>query len=125
MDVLVADLNAKEDSNFRLFGYVGQVNAEVEGLHARMRTIAAEIDKYQAANEAQDTEQQLELQVLSRALTWHAPPHAQMLCIKNRMHEMLRRKACARGASHGHGLRRLKFAFSEFIADRCPAQHQR
>lgn len=63
VDALVAELSAKEDGNFRLFGYVGQVNAAIEQLRARMREVAAELERWQSSNAAQDTEHARALQV--------------------------------------------------------------
>ncbi len=63
MDALVAAMNAKEDSNFRLFSYVGDVNSEAEKLQAHADDVQRELDRYQAAADAQDSERQAKLQV--------------------------------------------------------------
>ena len=63
MDALVAAMNAKEDSNFRLFSYVGDVNSEAEKVQAQAQEVQREIDRYQAAADAQEAERQAELQV--------------------------------------------------------------
>ena len=76
MDALVAAMTAKEDSNFRLFSYVGDVNSEAEKLQAHADEVQKELDRYQAATDAQDAERQAKLQVTSRPppplLTWIA-----------------------------------------------------
>ena len=43
MDALVADLSARKDSNFRLFGYVGEVNADTEILQERQRSLQVDL----------------------------------------------------------------------------------
>jgi hypothetical protein len=63
VDALVAEMSSKEDSNFRLFGYVGEVNAEVEKLQARMQEVQADIDRWQGISAAQDAERARKLQV--------------------------------------------------------------
>ncbi|CAK0783412.1 hypothetical protein CVIRNUC_006611 [Coccomyxa viridis] len=64
VDALVAAMNAKEDSNFRLFSYVGDVNSEAEKVQARAQEVQQEIDRYQAAADAQEAERQAKLQAL-------------------------------------------------------------
>ena len=56
-------MNAKEDSNFRLFSYVGEINSEAEKLQAHEDDVQRELDRYQAAADAQDSERQAKLQV--------------------------------------------------------------
>ena len=63
VDALVAAMNAKEDSNFRLFSYVGDVNSEAEKVQARAQEVQGEIDRYQAAADAQEAERQAKLRV--------------------------------------------------------------
>ena len=63
MDALVTAMNAKEDANFRLFAYVGDVNSEAEKLQAQAQEVQKEVDRYQAAADAQETERQGKLQV--------------------------------------------------------------
>ena len=63
VDALVAVMNAKEDSNFRLFSYVGDINSEAEKLQAHADDVQKELDRYQAAADAQDSERQAKLQV--------------------------------------------------------------
>ena len=63
VDALVAAMNAKEDSNFRLFSYVGDVNSEAEKVQARAQEVQREIDRYQAAADAQEADRQAKLQV--------------------------------------------------------------
>ena len=63
VDALVAAMNAKEDANFRLFAYVGDVNSEAEKLQAQAQEVQKEVDRYQAAADAQETEGQAKLQV--------------------------------------------------------------
>lgn len=48
VDALVADLSAREDSNFRLFGYVGEVNADTEILQERQRSLQVSTNKSSA-----------------------------------------------------------------------------
>jgi hypothetical protein len=43
MDALAAALVAGEDANFRLFGYVGAVNAEVDALEGAAGELRAEV----------------------------------------------------------------------------------
>ena len=69
MDALVAAMTAKEDSNFRLFSYVGDINSEAEKLQAHEDDVQKELDRYQAAADAQDSERQAKLQV-----TYKHPP---------------------------------------------------
>jgi len=64
VDALVAAMNAKEDSNFRLFSYVGDVNSEAEKLQAQTAEVQKEVDRYQAAADAQEAERQAKLQVI-------------------------------------------------------------
>ncbi|CAL5220665.1 g2711 [Coccomyxa viridis] len=64
VDALVAVMNAKEDSNFRLFSYVGDINSEAEKLQAHADDVQKELDRYQAAADAQDSERQAKLQAL-------------------------------------------------------------
>ncbi|EIE19202.1 hypothetical protein COCSUDRAFT_59686 [Coccomyxa subellipsoidea C-169] len=68
VDALVVELSAKEDGNFRLFGYVGQVNAAIEQLRAHMREVAAELERWQSSNAAQDTEHARAVQALQERL---------------------------------------------------------
>lgn len=63
VDELVAELSAKEDGSFRLFGYVGGVNSGVENLRGRMREVSAELERWQSSNAAQDSEHTRALQV--------------------------------------------------------------
>lgn len=63
VDALVAELGAKEDGNFRLFGYVGEVNASVEALRGKMREVSAELERWQGANAAQDSDMSRRLEV--------------------------------------------------------------
>ena len=72
VDALVAAMNAKEDSSFRLFSYVGDVNSEAEKVQARAQEVQREIDRYQAAADAQEAERQAKLQVHYDALLNHA-----------------------------------------------------
>lgn len=59
----MAVMHAKEDSNFRLFSYVGDINGEAEKLQAHADAVQKELDRYQAAADAQDAEHQSKLQV--------------------------------------------------------------
>lgn len=63
VDALVAELGAKEDGNFRLFGYVGEVNASVETLRGRMCEVSAEVERWHGANAAKDSNLSRSLQV--------------------------------------------------------------
>ncbi len=56
-------MNAKEDTNFRLFAYVGDVNSEAENLQEQAQQVQREVDRYQAAADAQEAERQAKLQV--------------------------------------------------------------
>ncbi|CAL8464519.1 g4054 [Coccomyxa elongata] len=68
VDALVAELGAKEDGNFRLFGYVGEVNASVEALCGRMREVSAELERWNGANAAKDSDLSRSLQELREKL---------------------------------------------------------
>ena len=72
VDALVTAMNAKEDSNFRLFAYVGDVNAEAEKVQAQAQEVQREIDRYQAAADAQEAERQAKLQVRCDVRLRHA-----------------------------------------------------
>ena len=67
MDALVAAVNAKEDSNFRLFSYVGDMNSEAEKVQAQAQEVQRDIDQYQAAANAQEAERQAKLLVRHNA----------------------------------------------------------
>ena len=69
VEALVAAMHAKEDSNFRLFGYVGDINSEAEKLQAHADDVQKELDRYQAAADAQDAERQSKLQVAHNSPT--------------------------------------------------------
>ena len=66
VDALVAVMTAKEDGNFRLFSYVGDINSEAEKLQGHADDVQKELDRYQAAADAQDSERQTKLQVSHR-----------------------------------------------------------
>ena len=68
MDALVTAMHAKEDANFRLFAYVGDVNSEAEKLQAQAHEVQKEVDRYQAAAGAQEAERQAKLQVIGPPL---------------------------------------------------------
>ena len=70
MDALVAELGAKEDGNFRMFGYVGEVNASVEALRGKMRDVSAELERWQGANAAQDSDLCRRMQVSGSMGPW-------------------------------------------------------
>ena len=79
VDALVAAMNAKEDSNFRLFSYVGDVNSEAEKIQAQAQEVQREIDRYQSAADAQEAERQAKLQVRHDAPLKDAT-RAHMIC---------------------------------------------
>jgi hypothetical protein len=68
VDALVAAMHAKEDANFRLFAYVGDVNSEAEKLQAQAHEVQKEVGRYQTAADAQEAERQAKLQVIGPPL---------------------------------------------------------
>lgn len=64
VDALAATMGEREDGNFRLFGYVGDVNSAAEKLQAQAGDVQRELDRYQAASDAQEAERQAKLQVM-------------------------------------------------------------
>jgi coiled-coil domain-containing protein 63/114 len=68
---LVRRLRGADDSNFGLFNYVNEVNAEVDTLEEQIAAIMAEVDRYRRQASAEGAAQRAALFVrLTLSLCW-------------------------------------------------------
>jgi len=71
VDALAAAMVAGEDTNFRLFGYVGAVNAEVDTLEAAAADLRAEVAAAADAAAAAETSRRAATQVIAQQCVFH------------------------------------------------------
>lgn len=68
IDKLTAQFLKQEEENFALFGYVNELNDELEGLHARVDQLRAAIDEAKALNVRRGEKQASTLDTIAEQL---------------------------------------------------------